>query len=168
VKIDASAKKNILTWYGLVATAGGAGTFSKMPGTIGTAVACAVFYLMGRVDIYILAAVIIIGTIAAGKYEKSTGREDPGEVVIDEVAGFWVSLIGLDRSYAIVGFFLFRIIDILKPFPVRNMERLPGGVGIMADDLCGGIVVNILLRFLTWLFSSGGLGVIYNFFGIGA
>ncbi|MDR3279374.1 MAG: phosphatidylglycerophosphatase A [Synergistaceae bacterium] len=161
-------KKNVLTWYGLIATVGGVGTFSKMPGTLGSAVGLAIFFIMGRVDLYLLAAVVALGTVAADKYARETGGEDPGEVVIDEVAGFWVSVLGFDMSFAIVGFFLFRIVDILKPFPVRNMERLPGGIGIMADDLCGGLVVNILLRFLWWLFFSGGFDIIYGFFGMGA
>ncbi|MDR1651509.1 MAG: phosphatidylglycerophosphatase A [Synergistaceae bacterium] len=152
--------KKTFTWYSITATAGGIGYFSKMPGTLGTLAALAVFIIMGRVDPYLLAAVVIIGTYAADRYSKSIASEDPGEVVIDEVAGFWVSMLGFDRSFAVIGFFLFRIVDILKPFPVRNMERLPGGIGIMADDLCGGIMVNILLRALSWFFFSGGWNIL--------
>lgn len=62
---------------------------------------------------------------------------------------------------------LFRVIDILKPFPVRQTERLSGGIGIMADDVCGGIMCNLLIRLLLWLFLGGGITAIYAYFGIG-
>jgi phosphatidylglycerophosphatase A len=156
----------IFTWYGAIATLLGLGTFSKMPGTLGTIAALIIFLFLGSVPIWLLASVIVIGTIASDKYARATGVTDPGEVVIDEVAGFLTSIFGLAPSFAIVGFFLFRIVDILKPFPVRNMEKLPGGIGIMADDICGGLVVNVILRTSYWLFFSGGLGVVSDFLGI--
>ena len=92
-------------------------------------------------------------------------REDPPEVVIDEVAGCWIACCGFEPTYAIVGLFLFRIIDITKPFPVREMERLPGGIGIMADDIAGGIMANLLLRAMTWLFFGGGMETILGLVG---
>mgnify|MGYP003701677287 CR=1 FL=1 len=159
---------NIRTWYGALATRFGLGRFSKMPGTLGTLAAFLILLLMGGVNIYLLAAVIIIGTIAADRYAKAEKLDDPSEVIIDEVAGYWTAMLGLDPSYAIIAFFLFRIIDILKPFPVRNMEKLPGGIGIMADDICGGALVNLLMRLIFWLFFAGGFNVIYGFFGAGS
>ncbi len=63
---------------------------------------------------------------------------------------------GFEPTYAIVGLFIFRIIDITKPFPVREMESTPGGVGIMADDILGGVIANLLLRGLTWTFFGAG------------
>jgi phosphatidylglycerophosphatase A len=63
---------------------------------------------------------------------------------------------------------MFRVVDIIKPFPVRNMEKLPGGFGIMADDVCGGIMVNALLRALEWLFFNGGFAAVFKFFGMEA
>jgi phosphatidylglycerophosphatase A len=152
----------------MIATVLGIGTFSVMPGTLGTAAAMAVFLLTGWNNILLIVSVTVIGTIAAGRYAHATSSADPGEVVIDEVAGFFVSVWGLGRNFAIVGFFLFRIIDIVKPFPVRQMERLPGGIGIMADDICGGVMVNILLRAMEWLFFAGGMETVYKFLGIGA
>lgn len=163
MKIDSHVK----TWYGLVATVGTVGTFSQMPGTLGTLVACLLLMVAGGIPLWALALVALLGTAAADRYAKKAGKEDPGEVVIDEVAGYWVSMVGLDPRYAIVAFFLFRIIDIVKPFPVRNMEKLPGGLGIMADDICGGVLVNVLLRFIHWLFFEGGLLMIMNAFGGG-
>ncbi len=85
--------------------------------------------------------------------------------MIDEVAGCWVACWGFEPTYAIVGLFIFRIIDITKPFPVREMERLPGGVGIMADDILGGVIANLLLRGLTWTFFKGGMETILGFIG---
>jgi phosphatidylglycerophosphatase A len=159
--------EHIITWYGMISTLFGLGTFSAMPGTLGTAAAVAFFLLTGLNDILLILAIVIIGTIAAHKYSKATASDDPGEVVIDEVAGFFTSVWGLERNFAIAGFFLFRIIDIVKPFPVRQMEKLPGGAGIMADDICGGIMVNLMLRAMAWVFFSGGFEVIFKFFGIG-
>jgi len=158
---------HVRTWYGLISTVLTIGTFSAMPGTLGTAAAMLIFLLTGWNDIFLILAITVIGTIAADKYSKAIASEDPGEVVIDEVAGFFVSVWGFGRNFAIVGFFLFRVVDIVKPFPVRQMEKLPGGVGIMADDICGGIMVNLLLRAMKWVFFSGGLETIFKFPGIG-
>jgi len=138
-----------------------------MPGTLGSAAALLFFLLTGYNSIPLIIIIAVTGAIAADKYARAVSRDDPGEVVIDEVAGFFVSLWGLGRDFAIVGFFLFRIVDIVKPFPVRQMEKLPGGIGIMADDICGGIMVNLILRALGWLFFADGLETAFRFFGVG-
>ena len=78
-------------------------------------------------------------------------------MVIDEVAGMWISQFGLDPSLALGAFFVFRILDVLKPFPIRQAESLPGGLGIMADDLLAGIATNLLLRLFAWFFLAGGM-----------
>ena len=155
------------TWYGIISTFFGIGNFSNMPGTLGTFAAFAILILMREINVWLLLATIAVGTIAADRYARATGVSDPGEVVIDEVAGYWVAMLWLDPSFAIVAFFLFRVVDILKPFPVSYMERLPGGIGIMADDICGGAIVNLLMRLLHWLFFAGGFTVIYQYLGIG-
>ena len=102
---------------------------------------------------------------SADRYEKAVEREDPPEVVIDEVAGCWTACWGFDPTYAIVGLFLFRIIDITKPFPVRQMEKLPGGIGIMADDIAGGIMANLLIRAMRWFFYEGGMETVLGLVG---
>lgn len=153
------------TWYGMVATLGTIGRFSKMPGTIGSIVACAIWIASGSIPMWVIIAVAVIGAVASDKYEKAVEREDPPEVVIDEVVGCWISCWSFDLTYAIVALFLFRIIDITKPFPVRQTERLPGGIGIMADDVAGGIMVNLLLRGIHWMFFDGGMAVIYGLIG---
>ena len=86
-------------------------------------------------------AVTLIGIPAATVVERESGRTDPGFVVIDEVAGQWVVLAvaPIDIGHALLAFVLFRFFDIVKPWPVRQMERLRGGTGIMLDDLAAGV-----------------------------
>jgi phosphatidylglycerophosphatase A len=74
--------------------------------------------------------------------------EDPGLVVVDEVAGMWVTLLFVPFTplTAALGFLAFRLMDIVKPFPARRLEDLPGGWGIMADDLMAGVYANVLVR----------------------
>lgn len=153
------------TWYGQVATLGTLGRFSRMPGTLGSIAGTFLWLLSGGLPWWGILAVAVIGCAAADKYEKASERTDPGEVVIDEVVGVWISAWGLDLTYAIVALFLFRIIDITKPFPIKYFEKLPGGLGIMADDAVGGVIVNLLLRCLHWFFFAGGLALILGYFG---
>ena len=153
------------TWYAMMATFGTLGRFSKMPGTLGSMAACVIWIAFGGLPIWAIASVAILGTIAADRYEKAVEREDPPEVVIDEVAGCWTACWGFDPTYAIVGLFLFRIIDITKPFPVRQMEKLPGGIGIMADDIAGGIMANLLIRAMRWFFYEGGMETVLGLVG---
>lgn len=153
------------TWYGLIATFGTIGRFTKMPGTVGSIAACLLWIAFKGIPVWVILAVAVIGTIASDKYEKAAERSDPPEVIIDEVVGCWIACLYFDISYAIVALFLFRIIDIVKPFPVRQFEKLPGGYGIMADDIAGGIMSNLLLKALHWLFFEGGTQIIYGFIG---
>ena len=148
------------SWYGLVATAGTIGRFTRMPGTIGSIAGSAVWLFAGGVPLWAIAAVAALGCVAADKYEKAAERDDPGEVVIDEIVGVWIASWGFDMTYAVPALFLFRIIDIVKPFPVSRFDRIPGGVGIMADDIAGGVIVNILMRFIYWLLFEEGLTIL--------
>jgi phosphatidylglycerophosphatase A len=152
----------------MTATVFGVGMFPHMPGTAGTAVGMVIFLLTGEAVMFLILPVAVIGAIASDRYAREIGAEDPGEIVIDEVAGYFASVWGLGPDFALVAFFMFRLVDIIKPFPVRNMEKLPGGVGIMADDICGGVMVNALLRILQWLFFSGGFAEVFRFFGMEA
>jgi len=135
----------------IVATAGGAGYFPIAPGTVGSAVGV-VLYLATRHlapiwHIAILAFVIVIGIWASTIAERHFKREDPGYVVIDEVAGQLVTLLltGAGLSGAIIGFFVFRVLDVIKPWPARQFEAFHGGVGIMADDLMAGVYGLIIM-----------------------
>jgi len=135
----------------LLATAGGAGRFPFAPGTVGSAVGVVVYLLIWRwpaaAQLALVAALTLAGIWASGVAERHFGREDPREVVIDEVAGQLVTLVltGVSLPGVVAGFFLFRILDIIKPWPARRFEALHGGLGVMADDLMVGVYGNLLL-----------------------
>lgn len=129
-----------------------------MPGTVGSGVAFVVSLIVPPNWPMIL-TVILLGTWAADRYARQRGDRDPSEVVIDEVAGMWIAQYGLGASLGLGAFFIFRVLDVLKPFPIRQAEALPGGVGIMADDLLAGLATNIVLRCLVAVFLPGGAGV---------
>ena len=123
------------------------------PGTFGSLLGLLICVVLS--DIWLTSAVLI--TIAfigcsvwiADEAEKRLNQKDPGCIVIDEIAGMMVTLIGLPFNLftAAAGFILFRLLDILKPFPIRLIERrLSGGVGVVADDVAAGILANIVLR----------------------
>ena len=138
-----------------IATVGGLGFFSFMPGTLGSAAACAVSWFF-PIPWWAILAVTAVGVWASGAAARFLGKEDPGCVIIDEVVGMWLSLLFLPRSFILGGFLLFRALDILKPFPIDRFERLPGGWGIMADDIVGGLMANFLLQALNaYLFNAG-------------
>jgi len=132
----------------LIATAGGAGFMPKAPGTAGSVVGVGVYLLIsaGGAGAYLPHAIIFVlfaGTLAAQRVETFWGH-DSQRIVIDEVIGQMItfSLAGSSRlswTYIFAGFFLFRLFDIVKPFPVRQLERLPGGVGVIADDVGAGL-----------------------------
>ena len=136
----------------LLATAGGAGYAPVAPGTVGSAIGV-IAYLLTRHwpaswQIGLAATVTIAGIWAAGVAAQHFGRHDPGQVVIDEVSGQWVTLLltGAGPLGVVVGFFLFRLLDVTKPWPARRMETLPSGLGIMADDLMVALYGNVLLQ----------------------
>ncbi len=145
----------------LVSTVCGLGRFSTMPGTVASAAAL-LFALFIPPTWYLIAIVCVVGTIASDRYARETGRTDPGEIVIDEVAGMWAAIFALPQSMWLPALLLFRILDILKPFPVGAAESLPGGIGIMADDVVGGICTNLLLRGLHLFFFGGGIALIFR------
>jgi phosphatidylglycerophosphatase A len=138
----------------VVATAFGAGYSPVAPGTAGSLVGLLLFWPLSRLSPWLAAAVTVVvlvaGMLAAQRVAAASGVADPGLVVVDEVVGQWVSLLFLPFSWttAVAGFLLFRALDIVKPWPARDLERLHGGGGIMADDVMAGIYANLLLRVL--------------------
>ncbi len=125
------------------------------PGTFGSALALPLHYFFIKLSLpyYIgaLAAVGVIGVLAAGSAEKILDRADPGVVVIDEVAGMLITLIGAPNNPVVwgIGFLLFRFFDILKPFPIRLIDqRIHGGIGIMLDDIVAGIYSLVILQII--------------------
>ncbi len=134
-----------------IATACGAGYFPIAPGTAGSLVGVAVVAALAQLhltrlgSIAALAAATLVlcaaGIWAAGEAERFFGRTDPGAVVIDEVVGQMVTFLLLPQAawkWLLGGFLLFRAFDIVKPFPARQAERIPGGWGIMLDDVVAG------------------------------
>ena len=135
-----------------VATGFGSGYSPIAPGTAGSLVGLLLFWPMRHLpaafQVGVVAVCFLLGTAAAASLARRVGAEDPGIVVVDEVVGMWVSLLFLPftPATAVAGFVLFRIMDVFKPYPARQFESLPGGWGIMADDLMAGIYANLLLR----------------------
>jgi phosphatidylglycerophosphatase A len=146
-----SEKKTLWAWA--IGTFFGAGLLKPGPGTYGSISAVLLWYAaahilhpapiplaIGTTIAAILAT--LIGIPAATIVARESGREDPGHVVIDEVAGQLIALIAIpaDWQHAAISLILFRIFDILKPPPIRQLERLPAGTGIMLDDVAAGIL----------------------------
>jgi phosphatidylglycerophosphatase A len=136
-----------------IATLGGVGYAPWASGTFGTAASVPVYLLLAWPQspwFYFAGSVAAIAVAVWGCHaaERRFGRKDPGEAVADELAGFLVTMAFLPLSAGMVaaGFFAFRATDVIKPFPARRLERLPGGWGIVADDLMAGVWANLLLR----------------------
>lgn len=129
------------------------GRSPKAPGTLGTLLGIPVCLALASLPLVpaAIALVLFIGASVwvSDRAEKALGAHDPGCIVIDEVAGLAVALIGLPVTpgVLVVGFVLFRIFDILKPPPIRTMERLlKGGWAVVMDDVVAGVIVNGILR----------------------
>jgi len=136
-----------------LATGGLVGLVPAAPGTFGSVVGLGVAYLFSGLDFSLAFGLTIILLVIAVKVsadtEKMLQRKDPGSIVIDEIAGMAITLLGLPftGSTALAGFVLFRVLDIFKPPPVRTVERrFSGGLGIVIDDVVAGIIGNIILR----------------------
>jgi phosphatidylglycerophosphatase A len=141
-----------------VATAGYAGFSPVAPGTAGSVVGLAVYVVVRWFDNPALetgaiVVSLICGIWASGVVEKELGK-DPGPVVIDEVHGMLVTVAFLDVTPlgAFLGFILFRVYDVIKPFPAGRLEHLHGGPGIMLDDLVAGLYSQLTLRLLIAIF----------------
>jgi phosphatidylglycerophosphatase A len=141
-----------------IATVAYCGYSPIAPGTAGSVAGLVVYLLVWwtrspTVEISLIVVTFVIGTWAATHAERYFGAIDPGPVVIDEVLGMLVTLafIPAGWSAAVCGFVLFRIFDVIKPFPANKLEHLHGGFGIMADDAMAGIYANLVLRLAMWL-----------------
>jgi phosphatidylglycerophosphatase A len=141
-----------------VATVAYCGYFPFAPGTVGSAVGLVVYGLVwwsqsAVVEVALIAGLFPAGVWAAGAAERYFGGTDPGPVVIDEVVGMLITLafIPAGAAAAIAGFVLFRIFDVIKPYPADRLEQLHGGLGVMADDVMAGVYANLSLRLALWL-----------------
>ena len=149
---NAPPPRRVPLWALLVSTALGAGLLPLAPGTWGTIVAIPLAWALDRAgELWFIVATLVVtavGSWAADVYCKSTARHDNQQIVIDEVAGYLVTLAPVARTPAnlIIGFFLFRLFDIWKPPPVRSIDRhVHGGFGVVADDLGAGVYGAICL-----------------------
>jgi phosphatidylglycerophosphatase A len=157
-----SEKKTLWAWA--IGTFFGAGLLKPGPGTYGSISAMLLWFAAAHVfhptplALAIGTAIAalfatLIGIPAATIVARESGREDPGHVVIDEVAGQLIALLFLpvDWPHAILGLLLFRLFDILKPPPIRQLERLPEGTGIMMDDVAAGLMALAVAQVLVHL-----------------
>lgn len=143
------------TFIMFIATGFYSGYLPKAPGTWGSLVGLLLFFLLHALNLQIYLAVVgglfVLGTFAAGEAEKIMDHKDPGLVVIDEIVGMLITMIAIPATplTMALGFFLFRIFDIWKPFPIRFIDqRFHGGLGIMLDDIVAGIYSLIILQLL--------------------
>ncbi|MBI5416917.1 phosphatidylglycerophosphatase A [Candidatus Poribacteria bacterium] len=130
-----------------------AGYFPYIPGTAGTLVGVIIYILLKNIGeiAYITGSsfFILIGIITIHISLKHFEFVDPSEIVIDEIAGFLITMFMIPKQFytVLIGFILFRIFDILKPVPINKLENLPDAWGVMMDDIGAGIYANILLQF---------------------
>lgn len=142
--------KNILV---LIATFFNVGKVPKAPGTFGTLAAIPLALILSKFGPFIymifVALLLPIGILAAETYEQAHKGHDHQEIVIDEVLGFLIAMTWLPMTWQayLAGFLLFRVLDILKPFPIGYLDKkIPGGVGVVVDDVVAGVIANIILQ----------------------
>jgi phosphatidylglycerophosphatase A len=134
-----------------------AGKFPVAPGTAGTFVGVLLYLGLQTIGAFGYAALtillVVIGTWSAGRAEVILGRTDSPSIVIDEIVGYLIAmfLVPAGWSYIAAGFFLFRGFDILKPWPLKDLQDLQGGPGVMLDDIGAGVYTNILLQLASFL-----------------
>ena len=129
----------------LIATFFGIGKIPGAPGTWASIVAAPLFWFLLDKPLWqfgvVLFAIYFVGVYSSGVYEKQIGQKDPSGAVIDEVLGVGVAMFGSPAQwpFVLMAVILFRLFDIWKPYPIRRLEQLPGGWGIMTDDLLAGV-----------------------------
>jgi phosphatidylglycerophosphatase A len=138
------------------ATVLGVGYAPIAPGTFGSAAGLLLWWVLpaGRgLQAAVIVALFAVGTWSGTVAERHFGKIDPGQVVIDEVMGMLITLflnpVGWAGAWA--AFFIFRVADVIKPYPANHLERLPGGMGVMADDAMAAVYANLALRAAIWL-----------------
>lgn len=147
---DGASRSRLPVWADLVATACHVGRIRPGPGTWGSAIGVILWVLVGNfageswrtLSVFGIAVLLTaLGMRASTLVARATGLEDPSFVIIDEVVGQLFALIGAPITWkvGVAGFLLFRLFDITKPFPVRHLESLPEGIGIVMDDIGAGL-----------------------------
>jgi len=142
-----------------IATVGYCGYFPFAPGTVGSAAGLLFYALVWWTGSPVVEVGMILGLFAVGVWAGTTaeryfGGVDPGPIVMDEVVGMLMTLAfipNLGWSGILAGFVLFRVFDVIKPYPAGRFEELHGGLGVMADDAMAAVYANVSLRLLLWL-----------------
>ncbi len=135
----------MLKLHYLIATGFGVGKIPFMPGTMGSVLGMSVFHLNPiksiTLNMAILVVLIVVGAFSSLIIERTTEQEDNQIIVIDEIAGVWLTLLFIPKGiwWPFVGLILFRLFDIWKPFPIRKLEKVKYGYGVMLDDLLAGL-----------------------------
>jgi phosphatidylglycerophosphatase A len=139
-----------------LATGFGVGYSPIAPGTLGTLVAIPIYYFLSEIPspLYEITLVgfFFLSVWIAENAGRFFGKKDDQRIVIDEIIGFLITMLWVPKTipFIIIGFFLFRFFDILKPFPIRRMERkLKGGYGVVLDDVLAGVYANIILQVIS-------------------
>lgn len=139
-----------------LATGFGSGLAPFAPGTMGTLVGVVICLLClplpWPMRLLIVIALSALSIYVSGRAEKIYQKKDDQRIVIDEIIGFQITMlpVAITILHLCVGFVLFRIFDILKPFPINNLQRLPGGWGVVIDDVAAGIYVGVILFALNY------------------
>ena len=141
-----------------IATVFKAGYIPIAPGTVGSIIGLLVFWLIKdyasfTIEMFVATALFFAGVWASTIVEQVLERHDPGVVIVDEVVGMLVALMLLPPTITVmfVAFLLFRVFDIIKPYPARWCEQLSRGWGIMMDDVVAGLYVNVLIHIILWI-----------------
>ncbi len=148
------SEDNIRSAAETIATVFGVGYVAFAPGTIGTLFGVLIYLLIKDVPPAVYATIFIIvfvvGTVSSDIVEKTFGEKDPSFVIIDEVSAFLVVMFLVPYSFLalLLGFVIFRMLDITKPPPINYLDRIEGGFGIMVDDVACGLITNIFLQIL--------------------
>jgi len=139
----------------ILATGFGVGYSPVAPGTLGTLIAIPIYYFLSEIPSPLYEVTLVgfffLSVWVSGNAERLFGKEDDQRIVIDEIIGFLITMLWVPKTirFIIIGFVLFRFFDILKPFPIRRLEkRLKGGFGVVLDDVAAGVYANIVLRLI--------------------
>jgi phosphatidylglycerophosphatase A len=139
----------------LLATGFGVGYSPVAPGTLGTLIAIPIYYFLSEIPLPLYEITLIgfffLSVWVSENAEIFFGKKDDQRIVIDEMVGFLITMLWVPKTllFIIMGFFLFRFFDILKPFPIRRLEKkLKGGYGVVLDDVMAGVYANIILHLI--------------------
>ncbi len=146
----------------VIATGFGSGFSPFAPGTVGAALATLMWYILSMflsspfflyATILLIVVFSVLGVLSTNVLEPVWGK-DPSCIVVDEMVGVWIALLAVipvDWRYMLLAFVLFRLFDIFKPFGIRKLEKIEGGIGVMMDDILAGIYTCMLILIVKWL-----------------